>query len=158
MCAIAAVVGMVENASSLRCTSECMQPVVPGKSNWKGRLSTIDLQVPTILNIIFLLKFLFTFCKMTLLNEEVNCTKSFPVVSIPWWLYRWIVDVCRRLMKISIDVWTTLEVLLVWNEEFEMISKCFYYYEIMKVYIHVPIVYSLLPYIHGRFILCLCYT
>ncbi len=55
----------------------------PGKYHRRGRLSTLDLLVPTsFVQLHFILKILFY--KTSYHNEEVNCTKASPSVSIPW--------------------------------------------------------------------------
>ncbi len=56
----------------------------PGKSFWKGRLSTVDLFVLTSLDQLHLtLQTLFTFHKTSYLNEEVNHTGPSRSISIP---------------------------------------------------------------------------
>jgi hypothetical protein len=51
-----------------------------------GRLSAVDLLVLTSLDQLLLtLAILFTFLNKTIyLNEEVNCSKPSPSVSVPW--------------------------------------------------------------------------
>ncbi len=62
--------------------------VKAGKSYWRGRLSTVDLLVPTSLDqLLFISKILFTFFlkKKTIYpNEEVNCTEPSRSVILPW--------------------------------------------------------------------------
>jgi hypothetical protein len=60
--------------------------VWPGKTNWRERLSTFDLLVPSSLGQLLLkLKTLFTFLqKRANTYEEVNCTEPSPSVSVPW--------------------------------------------------------------------------
>ncbi len=54
-----------------------MERLKPGKSYWRGRLSTADLLVPVSLDELFKKYYLHS----SYLNEEVNCTQ--PSVSIP---------------------------------------------------------------------------
>jgi len=64
-----------------------LQRKEPGKSNWKGRLSTVDLLARTSLDqLLWILIVLFIYFKTSFLNEEVNCTEPSPTVSIPWTL------------------------------------------------------------------------
>ncbi len=56
----------------------------PRNTDWRGRLSTVDLLVLTSLDKLLLkLKTLFTSYKMSWINEEVNCTEPSPSVCIP---------------------------------------------------------------------------
>ncbi len=57
-----------------------------GKSFWRGRLSAVDLLVLTSLDQLFIYieNIINLFYKTSYLNEEVNCTEPFPLVSIPW--------------------------------------------------------------------------
>ncbi len=57
----------------------------PRNTNWKGRLSTVDLLELTSLDqLILILPILFTFYNTSKLNKEVNRTEPFPLVSFPW--------------------------------------------------------------------------
>jgi hypothetical protein len=48
----------------------------------RGRLSTVDLHLPTILEqSLLILKILFPFYKTSYLNEEVNCTEHSLTIS-----------------------------------------------------------------------------
>jgi hypothetical protein len=50
--------------------------VESGNPYWRGRISTVDLLVPSSSDqLLFILK---------LLNEEVNCTETSPSVRVPW--------------------------------------------------------------------------
>ncbi len=58
---------------------------IPGNTNFRGRLSTLDLLAPTSLVLNFgSLSFFNLLSNMSLLRLEVNCTEPFPLVSIPW--------------------------------------------------------------------------
>ncbi len=57
-----------------------LQLVFPGEAYGRERLSTVDLLVLTCL--VQLLSILFY--KISYLNGEVNCTETFPFVSVPW--------------------------------------------------------------------------
>jgi len=54
-----------------------------GNPHCKGRLGTIDLLVLTSLNKLLVLKTLISIYKTGDLNEEVNRTEPFPLVSVP---------------------------------------------------------------------------
>ncbi len=58
----------------------------PRNTNWKGRITTVDLLVLTCLyQLLLILPTLFTFLqKNKLLNEEVNRTEASPSVSVLW--------------------------------------------------------------------------
>jgi len=64
--------------------------VHPGKSYWRGKLSTVDLLVLTCEDqLLFIANIIFIFKKTCYLNEEVKCTEPSPLVSIPWLFTFW---------------------------------------------------------------------
>ncbi len=59
--------------------------VMPGSSNKRGQLSTIDLLVLISLDQrLFYLKNFLLFLQTSYFNEEVNSTDPSPSVSVPW--------------------------------------------------------------------------
>jgi hypothetical protein len=62
---------------------------LPGKTNLRGKLSTVDLLVLTSLDqLILILPTSYTFFKTSYLNEEAYCTKPFNSVSVPCLFYK----------------------------------------------------------------------
>ncbi len=71
--------GSFEGEEALKSNSK------PGKTNKRGRLSTVDLLVPTSLDqLISYWEYYLSIYKTGYLNKEVNCTEPSPSVSIPW--------------------------------------------------------------------------
>jgi hypothetical protein len=59
--------------------------VKTGKSYLRGRLSTADLHsLNSVDQLLLISKYYQTFCKTGCCNEEVNCTKPSPSISISW--------------------------------------------------------------------------
>ncbi len=57
----------------------------PRNTNWRGRITTVDLLVLTCLyQQLLILPTFFTFYKTKLLNEEVNLTEASPSVCVLW--------------------------------------------------------------------------
>jgi hypothetical protein len=59
----------------------------PGKSYWRGRLSTVDLLVLISWDqLLFYFEYnVYFFYKTIYQNKEVNCTEPFPLIRIPWY-------------------------------------------------------------------------
>ncbi len=99
--------------------------VRPGKSYWRGRLSTVDLLVLISLDqLLFIIKMLIAFLRYML--EEANSTDPSRSVSIPWsdgWgrVYAFIMKVLDR-MKLSKNINNNIFI-LVTNKEEKIIIK-----------------------------------
>jgi hypothetical protein len=78
----------------------CVALPKAGKSYWRGRLSTVDLLVITSLDEhLYIENMIYFLNKTTNLNEEVNCTESSPLISIPY--PRWQLSGVNYVLKFA---------------------------------------------------------